>query len=257
MTLKSILRRQYRGRPIFESILGEDDLTRLKQLPDADRGQLGLIISTLPYGIHDLLPRPVRYFTVLRHPVKRAISYYYSVKRTPGHRLYDAIHQENLDVNAFIRSRSRNIRELNNLQTRMLSGLGAGWGKDQVDESDLDLAITHLRQDFHAIGLTERFDESILLMQARLGWGLPLYESQNVTAYHQARDTVHPETIEMIKAHNALDMRLYQAAESLFDEQLAAHVPDAARRAATFERYNAWYGRAKRAARTIRAMIRR
>ena len=63
-----------------------------------------------------------------------------------------------------------------NVQTRMIAGRPRG---HVVDRDDLEQAKDNLDR-FLVVGLTERYDESFILMRRGLGWKLPLYATRNV-----------------------------------------------------------------------------
>jgi hypothetical protein len=55
-----------------------------------------------------------------------------------------------------------------NEQVRRIAGVPPE--KGPCTEATLEKALEHLRTDFAVSGLTERFDESLILMKRRLGW---------------------------------------------------------------------------------------
>jgi len=65
--------------------------------------------------------------------------------------------------------------------------------------------------------LTERFEESLLLMTTALGWKISFYENRKVS---KIRSPVEPRLVELIREHNRLDIELYNFATKLFEENL-------------------------------------
>ena len=47
------------------------------QLSDDEKRRYKLIQGMVFYGLHDYIPEPCSYFTMLRHPIHRLISHYY------------------------------------------------------------------------------------------------------------------------------------------------------------------------------------
>lgn len=87
-------------------------------------------------------------------------------------------------------------------------------------ERVLERAKSNLRQHFAAVGLTERFDESVALFGHALGWSQLLgYESRNRSQNRPLHDTISREVLNKVEADNALDIALYQYAQGLFGEQ--------------------------------------
>lgn len=83
-------------------------------------------------------------------------------------------------------------------------------------------ARRHLQDDMDAVGLTERFDESLVLMSLLLQWDeAPLYYPLNVTAPPQERPDISEADRALIAERNCLDVKLYRFAEDLFEEAIA------------------------------------
>jgi hypothetical protein len=186
------------------------------------QARLRLVRGHMPFGMHEVFAGPVDYMTMFRHPVERVLSLYYHAagRQDPGNYLHDRVGGAGLSLGEFLEGRV--TVEMDNLQTRML----AGWtdcyetGFGECTEAMLERALSNLRR-LTVFGLTERFDESVLLAHKLLGWdGPPGYVSVNVTAGKPWRGSVHPGAIETIKRYNALDLRLYAAAETLFARAL-------------------------------------
>jgi hypothetical protein len=172
-----------------------------------------LIWGHIPFGIHEQLGVEPLYITILRHPIDRVISIYRYIKHNEDHPLHEAVHGSGLSLLDFIRS-GIDLPEVSNGQTRQLAGeLG-----DQLDEEALTRAKSNL-VEFSALGLTERFDESLILFRRRLGWKMPFYISKNV-AHSAARPVKRTDaTWRLLEEHNRLDMELYEFATDLFDHR--------------------------------------
>jgi hypothetical protein len=103
-----------------------------------------------------------------------------------------------------------------NGQTRVLTGqLGA----DSMREDSLELAIENVSKDFQAVGIMERFDESLVYFRAKLDWKSHCcYVQKNVS---KRRDmTVTQSDIDTIRRHNRLDIELYDYVQREFQDQL-------------------------------------
>jgi len=171
----------------------------------------------MPFGLHSLLPGPANYVTFLRDPVDRAISDYYFARRFKPHPHHRAAHQLNLEE--FFRQKHEH-----NWQSRILAGSDAQELFPSVcDAATLARAKENLARRFIAVGLTERFDESLALLKVVLGWKVKRYRSFRVASNRIAKKQVAPSTLELIKEWEKFDLALYAYAASLFETALAAH----------------------------------
>jgi hypothetical protein len=162
-------------------------------------------------------PKDTQFFTILRDPVRRAISHYHQL---PGKTvtLEEAISQGQIPDNS---------------QTRVLTACTAPLG--EIPDGTLERAIESLDR-FSVVGLTERFDESLVLLTRTFGWARSAYRSRNVT---KSRQEIPPETIELIERHNVLDAELYRHACERFERDVRSQGDDFAIEVAALQRANA------------------
>ncbi len=218
-------------------------------LPLQHRARIRLVRGHMPFGLHDHIPRNAVYITLLRDPVERVISHYYYVKRTPEHYLHSDITEHDTGLHDYITSSG--CPELDNGQTRLLAGVDDNIPFGELDDTILEKAQNNLHASFAAVGLTERFDETLLLFRKRLRWhALPLYAKQNVTRNRPPRDATPPATLRQIRTCNMYDQRLYDEAASGFDKQVQDAVSQSA--LAAFRLLNLTYGAAYRVAHRLR-----
>ena len=183
---------------------------RLKRLPEGRRRRLRVVRGHLFYGIHECLPQGATYITMLRDPVPRALSAYYFILRRPLHPLHWKLKREGLRVEDCLRL----FPQRHNLQCRLIAGV-----KDTAiaDKRLLDIAKENLTRSFSVVGISERFDESLMLIATTFDWEIPLYKNCKVS---KARPQIDPGTVEMIRDHNRLDVELYEFGKGLFEESL-------------------------------------
>jgi hypothetical protein len=174
-----------------------------------------VITGHFVFGLHASLPQPSTYITVLRDPVKRLLSQYRFVKRLERHPMHEAVASGAVTVHDFAKS-------LGNTQTRYLSGSDS----PELDAAALALAKENLTRHFSAVGLAERFDESVVLFGRTLGWRVRTFTDSNVAPRRASEESVSADDLAAIRASTALDLELYRFAEARFAADLAALGPD-------------------------------
>ena len=184
---------------------------RFLQLPAERRDRVRLFYSEhMEFGLHEHLSRPVSYFTLLREPVARVLSHYgYSGGQHAPKSMSLSEH-----IAAHVEA---------NLQTRLLAG-----PPDQIASLSPADRLERAKGNLRAcaiVGLTERFDETMLLLKAAYGWRMPLYERRNVGRHRLSRQELPAEVIRQIEADNSLDVALYAYALELFAAQVRRYGP--------------------------------
>ena len=211
-TLNRIIEWQYSPFAIFTMDPHRIRATaaRFKRLPEARRRRFQVVRGHLFYGIHEFLPQGATYITMLRDPVARLLSAYYFVLRRPLNPLHRKLKREGLGVEDCIRL----FPERNNTQCRFIAGV-----EDTAinDERLLAIAKENLTKSFRVVGISERFEESVMLMAATFAWEVPFYENCRVA---KTRPQIDPLTVETIREHNRLDLELYEFGKGLFEESL-------------------------------------
>lgn len=187
--------------------------------------ELRFVGGHIPFGVHDWLPQPATYITFLRQPVALINSYYHYVRSTLGHANYHVAQTQTFEQFTQFDSNMRNP------QTRMLAGVSA----ENCTEADLEMAKANLQQYFSVIGLTERFDESLLLIADLLQWRDIHHARMNVNRKKKTPDAHH---VAIIEQANQLDLRLYAFASTLFEQMIAQQDGEFARRVEQFRHGN-------------------
>jgi hypothetical protein len=257
-TFSRVIRRQYPEGTIVgnDPALAHVDLEALKALPEERKRELRVVQGHMPFGVHELFPQPASYVTILRDPVARMVSHYKHVLRVKHHYLHDQVAARGLSLAEY--ARSGMSPELENGQTKLLAGLD-----DDVMEATaehLEAAKRHLREHFVLAGLSERFDESLLVLRPLLGWKNVTYDRVNV-APRSAAAPIDAAAIEAIRERNALDVELYGLCKTLLEERIAAVGPPFDRELRAFRTRNAMRAAAKtpvrRLKRELRKLVRR
>ena len=226
-TLRTILARQYTRQETFQVYPTRyyDTLDELTSLPAARRSEIRLLLGHVPFGVHEHVPAPATYITMLREPVDRVMSLYYFARRVPEHYLHQPILRDNLDVERFV---SGGLSwEMDNGQLRVLTGHLHDIDIGGCTRTLLDEAKNNVTQHFSAVGLSERFDESVLVTKRRLGWkGLPVYRKRNVTVGRRTTDRLSKSELAAIRKHNELDGELYEWVSAKFQREWDAEALD-------------------------------
>lgn len=204
-TFNAVLARQYAGQCVYgiKSDALEANIERFKQLPEADRHRIRLLLGHQAFGLHEYLAPGARYITVLRDPVARLVSHYQYVKSHRHPKFIGAIEGGQLDVLGYVTCGISG--ELENGQTRWLCGR---MDDAPLGEADLERAIANLECHFDWVGLTERFDESLVDLAIRYRWPRVYYRSRNVGG--RRGNDIDPCVREAVLERNALDLRLYE-----------------------------------------------
>ena len=211
-TLNRIIEWQYSPFAIFtmDPYRIRATVDRFKRLPEGRRRRLQVVRGHLLYGIHEFLPQGATYITMLREPVARVLSAYYFILRRPLHPLHRKMKREKLRVEDCLRL----FPQRQNLQCQFIAGVeDATVGSEHL----LDVAKENLLKSFSVVGISERFEESIVLMAKTFGWDFLSYENKKVS---KTRPQIDPGVVEMIRDHNRLDGELYEFGKGLFEESL-------------------------------------
>ena len=219
-TLTTILDREY-DPSLTYTIEGdiEQSIRKFVSLSSNYRDKIKLVRGHIPYGLHRHINRSSKYFTMMRNPEDRIISYYHYVLRSKDHYLHDEVVGGKMSLNSFIKSQI--TLELDNDQTRHLSGLFYDIPFGKITEDILEVAKRNIDKDFLIVGLSEKFDESLLLMKKFLNWRhLPLYVRKNVTKNRPETNTFNSQDLNLIREYNSFDVQLYSYAAKKFEEKL-------------------------------------
>ena len=247
-TLHSIVSRQYpkssvctlNSANIDTSI--REGMDKFKNRSEQERLHLRCLKGHMSFGLHEYMLGPATYFTFLRHPVDRIISLYYWVLTAPRNPLYSKVVSTSMTLEEFVTSGISS--ELDNGQTRLLTGVkrvDSVYGHEPISSDMLELVKQNIKNRFAVVGLIERFDESLVLLRRRFGWGNILYVKRRVARARPSLAEISSKTIELIKRHHELDIELYQFASQRFEAQIRQQGQSFQRELRNFERMNQIY----------------
>ena len=221
-TLKTILSRVYRGRPMlfFTPRLGE--LERFGALPAEARRRVAVVAGHEPFGYQDVFRgcgvRPT-VITVLREPVARVVSLFRYIHRDPEHPRHAAFVERGTTLDEVYGE--LRLPAFDNHQVRFLAGRAVrdkAFGS--VDRADLEEAKRNLATGCAAFGLQERFDESVAWFARALRWtGVEDAPELNRAPRPSRGEDVDEGDRALIARHNELDAELHRFACGLFEER--------------------------------------
>jgi hypothetical protein len=108
------------------------------------------------------------------------------------------------------------------MQTRYLSG----WGREDTfffepcPPEMLEVAKANLREHFAVVGVTKRFDETMMLLKRAFGWGTPLYLRRNIGKKRPKVESYSQRVLDTITRFNQLDLELYELANEMMEAQV-------------------------------------
>ncbi|HEY0080868.1 MAG TPA: polyhydroxyalkanoic acid system family protein [Pyrinomonadaceae bacterium] len=172
------------------------------------RRDLRAVIGHFWFGLHEHVARPSNYITLLRNPLERVVSLYYYAKLS-----------ETMSMEEFVTSPP--FKEVDNDQTRRIAGDDPEIGG--CTSETLRKAKENLRKHFAVVGLTERFDETLVLLKRRLGWTREVLSyPRNVNPHRMPTASLPQAVVDAARRRNELDFELWQYASALMDEAIAA-----------------------------------
>jgi len=249
-TLRQIIERNYDPSTVYTvSIAERKSFSQFKKLSDRERRKFAVVQGHVRFGLHELVPWPTTYLTMLREPVDRVLSDYYFILRAPIHPLYERVALGKVTLRDYVRGKMS--LSVDNGQVRVLCGEpDVGYGHCCGDM--LEEAKHNLEDYFSVVGLAERFDESALLIKRTFGWKMPLYVRHNVTRDRPHKERIPEEVLGLIEEQNVLDVELYRFASDLFEKALGEQSNSFKAELLAFRYANALYGRTYPAYRALR-----
>jgi hypothetical protein len=177
--------------------------------PPEKQDAIDAFVGHFWYGVHNEIPEPARYVTMLRDPVERVLSHYAHRTATQG-----------LDVPLDRYLTTERDWDISNGQTRRLATSGFEVHMGDVTETMFDVAAERLIEEFAAVGTTERFDESVVSFARVLGWHSTAYVVSNESSDRTARHELSPPLLERLVERNQFDDRLHALASDQLDKGL-------------------------------------
>lgn len=217
-TMYRLMEKQYPGQVWFW-LVGKNMEEAIRLISADLTCTIKCFYGHFTFGIHNQFTRPCTYITLLRDPIDRVISEYYFLLEEPRHDPYVAnqLITKNMTLLDYVTSTDEAfVRRTNNMQTRFITG------NPSPRYEDLLLAKELLKKYFH-IGITERFNESLFLLQKHFGWKeCEPFPSYFVNNSRPTKHSISPDVLKVIADKNNLDLLLYKEANRLFQKRLNA-----------------------------------
>lgn len=229
MTFHKILENQYRKDEFFLLHPFTEKYDDFMKLVNTHPNRIKCLAGHIPYGYHSLFSGKCAYVTMLRNPIERVISQYYYACYLLKHTNTEGkwYHNYKINLNSFMEYIDSEYFAAN-IQTMFISGKRLTCkNKDNFERADtedltyddLEMAKNNLRENI-IFGLTEKFDESLMLMKNELNWGNIMYQKVNITPNKPLVDDLDIEIINAIKEKNKYDIELYDYACSEFERKI-------------------------------------
>ena len=190
---------------------------RLWRLPKRRLKRFRVFKGHMKFGLHEVLPQPATYITVLRDPIDRMISAFYFMHTYKLHPNYWKFRREGWTLEDFVKRWPKA-----NLQTKMI----AGADYDAPCTAEILRKAKENLQYFSVVGLTERFEETLALMKVRFGWKLQSYSSFNVTRARPKKRDLPQSTLDLIAERNRFDIELYDCVAKIFEDAISQNAAE-------------------------------
>jgi len=220
----------------YSSILIEHSWDQLLPKLPKDFSKYRFVRGHFGYGFHRQFSKKPIYITMLRDPVEHTISSLEMVLRLSKLRSQYSISEE-MNFTQMVESRLvRNLQtlflavdvnmleriksiDLKNYEEFTLGHLREYVQPNISDKELIEIAKKHL-SEFAFVGLTERFDESLLLLCYTFDW-IPIRSriKINVTKKRLRQKDLPKKSIDLIREKINLDAELYNYGKQVFEER--------------------------------------
>lgn len=192
---------------------GQDLGDVFSKVPRAKTESASLLYGHVPCRIEQYIQRPCNYFTILREPIRRFLSFYRYVKYDfKAHQLHTQLRSGEISISDLLVPESPELNKM----TKLLAGI-------DVRENPRDGMLLEAKKNLanmKAFGLMEQFDASCLILSKTFRWKEPYYKKTNVTSTEGRNEKISESILSEIADANALDMELYNYGRRLFEEKL-------------------------------------
>jgi len=220
-TLYSVIDESFNGKIYTVSgnqLEHQQSIQNFIAMSSEEKNSYDLIKGHRTYGLHTELDPPVKYFTVLRLPAQRHISGYFQLlKVRPDLPERKAFVENPPTLEEYIKKGDIYYGQNPQLKTF----LNIPDPDYKITAADLEIAVHKLKDEFVLVGLTERFDETCVLLNQLDGFHIRHYLNKNVAKNYE-RGKISPGLIDLYDSTHPYDIEFYQVAEKLFAQKWEA-----------------------------------
>ena len=231
-TFRYILRREFSPGQVFEAYSepGFQPISGFGALDPDRREAIRVVMGHFSFAEVAQIFSGAQHVAFIRTPVARILSLYNHLVT-----LNQSWKQRSLSLEAFLTA--ERVIETDNDQTRRIAGVNPPFGA--CTPATLDAAIENIEKSFAVVGLSERFDESLMVTKEILGFSQePVYARENVSRHAIGIGDIDEALVQLIRQRNQLDIKLYQFAQKRLDEQIRRLGPGFSQRVQRFREAN-------------------
>jgi hypothetical protein len=212
MTFDGILQKNFKRKEILSCYARRGlSLEKINALSPQKLNKYSCIRGNFPFGVHTLFQKQASYITFVRNPLAQIISNYHFVVKS------DSKEERKIKANMSLREFVLSIDD--NYQTRHIAGK-LETQECQTSQRLLEQALINIEKHFAFVGITERFDESLILIQKIIGLKRIDYCRRNINKKINRNKNIERKTIDLIKSRFELDFQLYKRAEEILDYKI-------------------------------------
>ena len=220
----------------YSSILTEQTWNQLLPVLPKDLSKYKFVSGHYGYGFYRHFPKIPKYITMLRDPLEQSISNLEMLRREKENRIrYDISEDTSFEElvktkvpfnqqTQFIAIDADVIESVKSIDLKDYFFFSFHHVKEYSPENLsnpnlIDIAKKHL-SEFAFVGLTEKFEESFLLLCYTFDW-LPILPKRkiNVGKKRLRQNEIPKDTLEIIKERTNLDSQLYEYGKELFEKR--------------------------------------
>lgn len=215
-----------------------------KTLSETERRRIKLVIGQLTYGLHKELSQDCTYIAFARNPIERTLSHYYYIFRNEEHPDHNYFVEKNLSLEGFLEE----YPYTGYYQTRSFIAVDdIGATEDErrkpLPDNGLEDAKRNVDEHFSLVGLTERYDESLLLMKRAFGWEDIRYLRFNTGTNRPKKPVLPKETRQRLEQHLEIDLEFHEHVKKRFEEAIVDYGDDFSQVAEDFKKANIRYSK--------------